>query len=113
MAKSNKPIVWGLFAAGGTVTAFLTPVLVLLTLMPAFGLMPELLSYENLRAFAGHWFGKLVVFGVLFLMLWHAAHRLRVTLHDFGVRADGAVAVSVYLAAAAGTVATVYLLLGI
>ena len=31
MAKSNKPIIWGLFAAGGTVTAFITPVLVLLT----------------------------------------------------------------------------------
>lgn len=113
MAKSNKPVVWGLFAAGGTVTAFVTPVLVLLTLLPAFGVMPELLSYDNLHAFAGHWFGKLVLFGILFLMLWHAAHRLRVTLHDFGVRADGTVAVSVYLAAAAGTVATVYLLLGI
>lgn len=113
MAKSNKPIVWGLFAAGGTVTAFLTPVLVLLTLMPAFGVTAELLAYENIHAFAGHWFGKLVLFGILFLMMWHAAHRLRVTLHDFGVRADGVVAVSVYLAAAAGTVATVYLLLGI
>ncbi len=68
MAKSNKPIVWGLFAAGGTVTAFLTPALVLLTLLPAFGVMPELMSYDNLRAFAGHWFGKLMVFGILFLM---------------------------------------------
>jgi fumarate reductase subunit D len=35
MAKSNKPVVWGLFAAGGTVTAFLTPALVLLTMLPA------------------------------------------------------------------------------
>lgn len=113
MAKSNKPIVWGLFAAGGTVTAFLTPALLLLTLLPAFGVMPELLSYDNLRAFAGHWFGRLVVFGILFLMLWHAAHRLRVTLHDFGVRADGLVAVAVYLAAATGTLATGYFLLRI
>ena len=113
MAKSNKPIVWGLFAAGGTVTAFLTPALLLLTLLPAFGVMPALLSYDNLRGFAGHWFGKLVVFGILFLMLWHAAHRLRVTLHDFGVRADGLVAVAVYLAAATGTLATGYFLLRI
>jgi fumarate reductase subunit D len=113
MAKSNKPVVWGLFAAGGTVTAFLTPALVLLTLLPAFGVMPELLAYDNLRAFAGHWFGKLLVFGILFLMFWHAAHRLRVTLHDFGVRADIPVAVAVYLAAAAGTLATGYFLLRI
>lgn len=113
MAKSNKPVVWGLFAAGGTVTAFVTPVLVLLTLLPAFGVMPELLAYDNLRAFAGHWAGRLAVFGVIFLALWHAAHRLRITLHDFGVRADGAVAVIVYLAAATGTLAAAYYLLGI
>lgn len=113
MAKSNKPVVWGLFAAGGTVTAFVTPALVLLTLLPVFGVMPELLAYDNLRAFAGHWLGKLVLFGILFLMLWHAAHRLRVTLHDFGVRADTAVAVGVYLAAAAGTLAAAYFLLRI
>jgi fumarate reductase subunit D len=113
MAKSNKPIVWGLFAAGGTVTAFLTPVLVLLTLLPVFGVMPELLAYDNLRAFAGHWFGKLLLFGIVLLTLWHAAHRLRVTLHDFGVRADSMVAVAVYLTAAAGTLAAAYFLLRI
>ena len=113
MAKSNKPIVWGLFAAGGTVTAFVTPALVLLTLLPAFGVMPELLAYDNLRAFAGHWIGKVVLFGIIFLALWHAAHRLRVTLADFGVRADTLVAVVVYLAAAAGTLAAGYFLLRI
>jgi fumarate reductase subunit D len=113
MAKSNKPVVWGLFAAGGTVTAFVTPVLVLLTLLPAFGVMPELLAYDKLHAFAGHWLGKLVLFGIIFLASWHAAHRLRITLHDFGVRADGMVAVLVYLAAAAGTLAAAYFLLGI
>lgn len=113
MAKSNKPVVWGLFAAGGTVTAFVTPVLVLLTLLPAFGISPQLLSYDAMHAFAAHWAGKLLLFGLLFLMLWHAAHRLRITLHDFGVRADAAVAAAVYLAAAAGTICTVYFLLRI
>lgn len=113
MAKSNKPVVWGLFAAGGTVTAFVTPALVLLTLLPAFGVMPELLAYDNLRGFSGHWFGKLVLFGIIFLATWHAAHRLRITVHDFGVRADGVVAVLVYLAAAFGTLATLYFLLRI
>lgn len=113
MAKSNKPVVWGLFAAGGTVTAFLTPVLVLLTLLPAFGVMPQLLAYDSLLAFASHWAGRLLLFGLLFLMFWHAAHRLRITLHDFGLRADPAVAVAVYFAAGAGTLVTVFLLLRI
>ncbi len=41
MAKSNKPIVWGLFAGGGTVTAFMTPVLIVLTLLAALGHVPR------------------------------------------------------------------------
>lgn len=106
MAKSNKPIFWSLFAAGGTLAAFLAPVLVLLFLMAALGHAPDLLSYDRLHAFAAHWFGKLFLLGVITLFLWHAAHRLRVTLHDFGLRQDAAVAVVVYLVAAAGTVLT-------
>ena len=42
-----------------------------------------------------------------------AAHRLRVTLHDFGLRQDPIVAVVVYLVAAAGTVMTLISLLRI
>ncbi len=40
---------------------------------------------------------------MIFLSLWHAAHRLRITMHDFGVRADTLVAIVVYLIAAVGT----------
>lgn len=110
MAKSNKPVIWGLFAAGGTVTAFVMPVLVVLTLLPAFGVMPGALAYDTLRSWAGHWAGKLALGAVIVLSLWHAAHRLRITLHDLGVRADTAVAAAVYLAAAAGSLFTLYAL---
>ena len=48
---------------------------------------------------------------VILVSLWHAAHRLRVTLHDFGVRADTVVAYAVYGLASLGTLMTlVYLL---
>jgi fumarate reductase subunit D len=103
MAKSNKPIFWSLFAAGGTLAAFLAPVLILLFLLTSLGHTPGLLSYDRLHALASHWFGKLFLFGVITLFLWHAAHRLRVTLHDFGLRQDAIVAVVVYIVAAAGT----------
>lgn len=103
MAKSNKPIFWSLFAAGGTLAAFLAPVLVLLFLLLAMGHAPALLGYAQLHAFAAGWFGKLFLLAVITLFLWHAAHRLRVTLHDFGLRQDAKVAVVVYLVAAAGT----------
>ena len=111
MARSNKPIVWGPFAAGGTLTAFLTPALILLTLLAALGHAPDLLAYDRLHAFAGHWLAKLAVESVVFLSLWSAAHRLRITLYDVGVRADTLVAVVVYAVAALGSVAAaVYLL---
>ena len=113
MAKSNKPIVWSLFAAGGTLAAFLAPVLVVLFLFAALGHAPALLHYSQLHAFAAHWFGKVFLLTVIALFLWHAAHRLRVTLHDFGLRQDAAVAVVVYVIAAAGTLATMLFLLRI
>jgi fumarate reductase subunit D len=108
MAKSNKPIVWGPFAAGGTLTAFLTPILVLLTL-----LQPSGLSYESMHALASHWAGKVLLVVVIFLSLWSAAHRMRITAYDLGVRADTLVAALVYLAALGGTGAAIYYLLRI
>lgn len=88
--RNNKPIVWGLFAAGGTISAFVLPALIL-----AHGLLVPLglfgsnaLSYEGMTALLGNWLVKLVVLAVIGLTLWHAAHRLRITAHDFGVRND-------------------------
>jgi len=105
VAISNKPIVWGPFAAGGTLTAFLTPALILLTLLAALGHAPDLLAYERLHALSGHWLAKLAVAGVVFLSLWSAAHRLRITCYDLGVRADTAVATVVYLATLLASIA--------
>lgn len=106
MTISNKPLVWGPFAGGGTLTAFLTPVLILLTLLAALGHAPELLAYGRLHAFAGHWLAKIALAGVVFLSLWSAAHRLRITCYDLGVRADIVVAAVVYAGAIAATAAS-------
>jgi fumarate reductase subunit D len=113
MAISNKPLVWGPFAAGGTLTAFVTPALVLVTLLAALGHAPDLLAYERLHAFAGHWLAKLGVAAVVFLSLWSAAHRLRITCYDLGLRADTVVATIVYAGALAGTGASVFYLMRI
>ncbi len=53
MAKSNKPLVWGLFAAGGTITAFLTPVMIFVTALAVpLGIMsPEVLAYDRIHTF--------------------------------------------------------------
>jgi len=107
MATSNKPIVWGPFAAGGTLTAFITPALILLTLLAALGHAPDLLAYDRLHALAGHWLAKLAMAGVVLLSLWSAAHRLRITFYDLGIRADTVVATILYAAALAATGASV------
>lgn len=111
MAKSNKPIFWSLFAAGGTLTAFVIPALALVTLFAAMRFNVDMFTYEAIHGFAAWWLGKLIIFGVILLSLWHAAHRLRVTAHDFGLRADKQVAIIVYSLAGLGTLLTlVYLL---
>lgn len=111
MARSNKPIVWGPFAAGGTLTAFLTPALIVVTLLAALGQAPDILAYETLRAFAASWWAKFAILGVVFLSLWSAAHRLRITCYDLGIRADTVVATVVYAVALAGTLAAGFYLL--
>ena len=110
MAIAKKAFVWGLFAAGGTATAFIFPALIALFMIVALGIVPEGLQYENLHDFATNWVGKLVLFIVISLSLWHAAHRLRVVFHDFGVRKDRLIANAVYLVALIGTVLTVFYL---
>lgn len=113
MAIANKSLVWGLFAAGGTVTAFLFPACIALFLLVATGNVPEGLAYGTVRSFVASWPAKAVLFGFLFLSLWHAAHRMRVLLHDFGLRADAAVAVVLYLLATLGSILAAAILLGV
>lgn len=113
MAIAKKSVIWGLFAAGGTIAAFIFPALIALFLLVATGNVPDGLQYDSLHAFSAGWFGKLALFFVISLALWHAAHRLRVVFHDFGVRKDKVVARAVYLIAAIGTVLTAYYLYAI
>lgn len=111
MAKSNKPIIWGTFAAGGTVAAFVAPILILLFLLAATGHVAPGFDYVKLHAVAAHWFGKVAIFGVLFLLFWSQAHRLRITCFDFGLRADTLVAVTFYTLAGAGSIAALFYVL--
>ena len=111
MAIAKKAIVWGLFAAGGTVTSFVFPALITLFFLIAVGNIPEGLKFTQIHEFATSLLGKACLFIVISLSLWHAAHRLRVVFHDFGVRKDKLVANAVYLAAGIGTAMTAFYLL--
>lgn len=105
MARSHKPIIWGLFAAGGTLAAFVVPALILISCLgvPLGLLSPDVLSYGNLLDLLQHPLSKLIAFGTLFLIIWHAAHRTRITAHDLGIRSDTLVAIICYGIAMTGT----------
>lgn len=113
MAKTHEPVVWSLFGAGGMLTAMVTPVLILITgiLLPLGIIAPDQLRYERMLAFAQHPIGKLILLVIITLPLWHAAHRIFHTLHDFGIRTNAGHAALTYGLALVLSIATVVLLL--
>jgi len=104
--RSHAPIFWGLFGAGGMLSALLGPMLVLITgvLVPLGLLLPaDFMSYPRMLAFAQNWVGKAFLFFVIALFAWHAAHRIFYSLHDVGVHAGLAARLLCYGAALAVT----------
>ena len=87
MKRSHEPIFWGLFGAGGMVSAFISPVLILITgiLVPLGIIDAEHLSHAKVLAFAQSWYGALVLLAVIVLPLWLTMHRIHHSLHDIGI----------------------------
>jgi fumarate reductase subunit D len=114
MKRSNEPIFWSLFGAGGMLAALIGPALVFITgIAVPFGIIfaPDTMSYSHMMAFSHNWLGKIVVLAVIALFMWHAAHRIHILLHDFGVHAVTTVRVLCYGGAFVGTVVAAYTLL--
>jgi len=113
--RSNEPIVWSLFGAGGVVVAFSMPVFILITgIAVPLGIVSEdVISYERLAGFAGSWFGKLFLLVIISLPLWQSVHRIFLSLHDFGIT-GGEIFFRVVLYGAAlwGTLLPLFLLVG-
>jgi len=114
MARSHKPLLWFPFAMGGTVAALLLPGLMLLTLLASLGVLPgDALSHARVSAFASHWLGALTLFAVIASMVWHAAHRLRMTLQDLGVRTPAARRLATRICYGLATLGTLVLVAGL
>ena len=89
MKRSNAPIFWLLFGAGGMLSALLGAMLVFITgIAVPLGWPPgsDLLTYPRMLAFAQNWAGKCFLFVVIALFAWHAMHRIFHSLHDLGIR---------------------------
>lgn len=116
MKRSNEPIFWSLFGAGGVLSALLGPILILVTgIITPIGLWmpPQALDHARVLAFAEHWFGKLLLLAVISTFLFHAAHRIYHGLHDVGVHAGTGAMVASYGGALLGTLAAAAVLLKI
>ena len=85
--RANEPLFWVMFGAGGMLSAFLLPILVLFTgiLVPLGIISPDAMSYERVSAFADSWYGVLILLAVIALPMWLAMHRIFHGLHDIGV----------------------------
>jgi fumarate reductase subunit D len=116
MKRSNAPIFWSLFGAGGMISALIGAALVFITgigtplgvVLPADGM-----SYGRMLAFAHNWAAKIFIFVVVSLFLWHAVHRIYHTLHDFGIHGEAAPKLACYGLALVGTLIAAYALLAI
>ncbi|HHX8290617.1 fumarate reductase subunit FrdD [Vibrio diabolicus] len=88
--RSDEPIWWGLFGAGGTWFAMITPitVLVLGILVPLGVIDAEAMSYERVSEFATSIIGALFIIGTLALPMWHAMHRVHHGMHDLKFHTD-------------------------
>lgn len=109
MARSNEPLVWSLFSAGGVVSAFLMPITMLLI---GIGIPAGVVTTAALFDAVHHPLGRLYLFALIALSLFHWAHRFRHTLMDLGLSSIGVpLAILCYGGALLGTIASIVLLL--
>ena len=110
MARSNEPIWWSLFSAGGMVAAMVFPILIVITgiLVPLELVGDDPLNFERIHSAVSHPFIKLVFFIVIILPLFHWAHRFRFTLVDVGLKSVSTpIAILCYGGAIAGTIVSI------
>ena len=108
MKRSNAPIFWSLFGAGGMLSALIGPMLVFITgIAVPLGvvLSRDTMSYARMHALAEHWAGKGFLFLVVTLFLWHGVHRIFHTLHDLGFHFGAVNRLICYGGALVGTIA--------
>jgi|TARA_B110000263_G_C15271268_1_gene493614 fumarate reductase subunit D len=107
MAKSNEPIWWSLFSAGGMVAAMIFPILIIITgILVPFGLAgDDPLNFEKISTGISNQLIKLILFTIITLPLFHWAHRFRFTLVDVGLKSMSTlISILCYGGAIAGTI---------
>lgn len=97
----SAPLFWLLFAGGGTASAMLLPALAIVT---GVAVPAGWVSESELTSLIRNPLTRLILVGLVFLFLFHWAHRFRYALVDLGLRRLGKQAWLFYGAAATGTI---------
>ncbi len=110
---TKEPFWWGMFSAGGVVAALLVPIHILLDglAVPMAWIDPGDVAHGRMQALVDSPLVRVYLFVLLAMPLFHAAHRIRFTLYELGIRAHMPVAVLCYGVALAGTAVSAWLLL--
>ena len=114
--RSNKPIFWSLFGAGGMLSALIGPMLIFITgvAVPAGAFLErDAMSYERVLALARSGLGKLALLLIISLFLFHGVHRMYHCVHDFGIQVGPGLKALFHGFALAGTLAAAYLLVAV
>jgi fumarate reductase subunit D len=114
--RSNEPLFWALFGAGGMLSALVGPVLVFVTgiALPLGWLLPPAAwNHARMLALAQQPLAKFALLALVSLFLFHGCHRLLHSLHDLGLHTGRVAAIACYGFATLATVAAAGLLLRI
>ena len=113
MRRHIEPFWWALFSAGGTLAAFFLPILIILTGIAIPLEWIESPGYEKLSVLIHNLPIRIFIFSLVFLSLFHWAHRFRFTLYD-GLKLkhlQGLISFLCYGSAFAGTMMAGYILI--
>lgn len=104
--RSREPFLWALFSGGGMLAALVLPAVVALLWIAGPLGWADVPTQQEFLALVRHPLGRLGVFGLAALSLFHWAHRFRYTLYD-GLQLyhlNQLIAILTYGIATAGTI---------